>query len=453
MRPIPSQRCVLLSGLLLPLGLLCAASPDWAWLLLAGVAALALVLLALLDLYVSANELADLRIEAEPVTRLARGNPGKVSLHLHCEQNAPSVLTIGLPLPVEFIQEMDMQSIALVGDGATHWVVEWQVTARSRGVYACPAVYAEVPSVLGLFQVRCAYPSSAQIRVYPNLRRERSQLANLFLNRGNIGIHAQRMVGQGREYEQLREYCAGDSMLDIHWKASAKRGELVTKTYQVERTQEIYLVIDHSRLSGRRSASDTCSVDDEYAETVLERYVTAASVLGMAAEREGDLFGLVAFGQQVSRFVRASSGKQHGQTIQEALFDLRTERGPFDLDELFTFIRMRLRRRALVIFMTDLSDVAAADEFKRHVGVLAAQHYVLVNSIRREGVHPMYEGAQDIASSSISDQISGHLKWAGLRELQVELRAAGVEFSVLDDEKLSLELVNQYLAVKQRQVL
>ena len=451
MRPIPSQRCVLFAGLLLPLGLLGASSAEFAWLLPVGVAGL--VVLALVDLYISANELEHLKIEAEPVTRLARGNPGKITLHLQCDGDAPSVVALGLPLPVEFIQEMDTQTIALTGEGAKHWVVEWEVTARSRGVYTCPAVYAEVPSVLGLFQVRRCYPSTAELRVYPNLRRERSQLANLFLNRGNVGAHAQRMVGQGREYEQLREYSAGDSMLDVHWKASAKRGELVTKTYQVERTQEIYLVIDHSRLSGRRSANDTCSVDDEYAETILERYVTAASVLGMAADREGDHFGLVAFGQQVSRFVRASSGKQHGQVIQDALFDLKAERGPFDLDELFTFIRTRLRRRALVIFMTDLSDVAAADEFKRHVGMLASQHYVLVNSIRREGVHPMYGGPKEVEDSSLSGQISGHLRWDGLRQLQVELRAAGVEFSVLDDEKLSLDLVNQYLAVKQRQVL
>lgn len=451
MRPSPSSRFVLLAGLLLPLGLLSAALPELAWLLPVGIAGL--VLLGVMDLSFSSQVLANLRIEAEPVTRLARENPGKILLHLRCDEQAPSMVTLGLPLPVEFVQELDTQSVALTGEGAKHWVVEWEVTARSRGVTICPAIYAEVPSVLGLFKVRRCYPSTAELRVYPNLRRERSQLANLFLNRGNIGVHAQRMVGQGREYEQLREYCTGDSMLDIHWKASAKRGELVTKTYQVERTQEIYLVIDHSRLSGRRSTRDACSVDDEYAETILERYVTAASVLGMAADREGDLFGLVAFGQQVSRFVRASSGKQHGQVIQDALFDLKAEPGPFDLDELFTFIRMRLRRRALVIFMTDLSDAAAADEFKRHIGVLASQHYVLVNSIRREGVHPMYEAPEGIEASSLSDQISGHLRWDGLRQLQVELRAAGVEFSVLDDEKLSLELVNQYLAVKQRQVL
>ena len=451
MRPIPSKLFVLLAGLLLPLGLLGSVAPQLDWVIFPGIGVLAL--LALIDLHLSSHVLENLRIEVEPITRFTREHPGKIQLHLYHETPNSKTVTLGLPLPVEFAQEKDIQKVALKGDKAKHWVVEWKATARARGVYRCPPVYAEVASSLGLFQMRRRYPTTAEMRVYPNLRRERSQLANLFLNRGDIGAHVQRMVGQGREYEQLREYNTGDSMLDIHWKASAKRGELVTKTYQVERTQEIYLVIDHSRLSGLRSMSDQENTDNEYAETVLERYVTAASVLGMIADRQGDLFGLVAFGKRVSRFVRASSGKQHGQVIQEALFDLKTERTSFDLNELFTFIRMRLRRRALIIFMTDLSDAATADEFEQHISMLASQHYLLVNSIRRKGVHPMYATNQDESEPSISDQIAGHLRWSGLQELKVKLRALGAEFSVLDNENLSFQLVNQYFAVKQRQVL
>lgn len=448
MRPVPSQRSLFLAAVILPLGLLGAASVEWVWLVPAGI--IGFMVLGVLDLYLSSRLFEGLRVEIDPITRLARDNEGTLTTHIRADEFAPEVITLGLPLPVEFIQEKDTQMVTLRGDGVKHWIVTWPLTARARGVYVCPYVYAELPSVLKLFTVRRRFLSTAEIRVYPNLRRERRQLANLFLNRGSLGVHTQRMVGQGREFEQLREYCSGDSMLDVHWKASAKRGSLVTKTYQVERTQEIYLVIDHSRLSGRRSTREDAAVDDAYAETILERYVTAASVLGMVAEREGDLFGMVAFGQRVSRFVRASSGKQHGQIIQDALFDLKTENGPFDLDELFTFIRLRLRRRALVVFLTDLSDAAAAEEFAKHVGVLSSQHYVLVNSIRREGVQALYA---EPSCNPISEQIAGHMRWGGLRQLQVKLRAAGVEFSVLDDEKLSVDLVNQYLSVKQRQLL
>lgn len=450
MHPAPSKRLLLFIGMLMPIGLLVAAKVELSWLLVIGF--MAIVVAGVVDLFISVSRLANVTIDAEPLTRLARDIEGKLVVHVRCDQNPPKQITLGLPLSVEFIQFEETQRLELTGDDATHWTIIWTLTAQVRGVFQCPSVYCEVPSVLGLFNVRRSYQVNAEIRVYPNMRRERRQLANLFLNRGNIGIHAQRMVGQGREYEQLREYSYGDSMLDIHWKASAKRGELVTKTYQVERTQEIYLIIDHSRLSGVRTTRQDDKDKTDYAETFLERYVTAASILSMVAEREGDLFGMVAFGKQVSRFVRASGGKHHGQVIQNALFDLKTEGGPFDLDELFTFLRLRLRRRALLIFLTDLSDAAAAEEFKQRIGMVAGNHYVLVNSIRREGVHPIY--AQDSGKGiSLSDEIAGHIRWEGLRELQSMLRAEGVEFSVLDDEKMSVELVNQYLSVKQRQVL
>lgn len=451
MRLVPSQRALFCTGLLMPLSLLALVYPGL-WVVPLGYAAVLLVI-AVVDMGGSSGRFGTLRIEPEPVTRLARATEGRLTLHLRCDGEPPSPLTLGLPLPVEFEQRESTQQVALGGDGATHWNVSWELTGRARGIFRCPDVCAETPSRFGLFLIRRRFCSNAEIRVYANLRRERRQLANLFLNRGQIGAHAQRMVGQGREYEQLREYSAGDSMTDLHWKASAKRGELVTKTYQVERTQEIYLIIDHSRLSGLRATREDRDIDDDYAETVLERYVTAASVLGMVAEREGDHFGLVAFGKRVSRFVRASSGKQHGQMIQDALFDLKTERGPFDLDELFTFLRLRLRRRALLIFLTDLSEAAVAEEFRKHVRMVASQHVVTVHSIRRKGVHAMYSAPEDDTPSAIPEAIAGHLRWAGLRALQAELRVQGVEFSVIDDEKLSVDLVNQYLALKQRQVL
>lgn len=448
MRPAPSHRLLLLVGLLMPLGLLVAFGVVASGILLVG--GFVIVVLGLVDLFGSSKRLADLQIEPEPLTRLARDVEGKIVIHLTSEEAAPKVLTVGLPLPLEFSQEEEVQRIALAGEDANKWTLVWAVTAHNRGVFSLPDVFVETPSRLGLFSIRRRYPLDGEVRVYPNLRRERRQMANLFLNRGAIGIHAQRVVGQGREYEQLREYSAGDSMLDIHWKASAKRGELVTKTYQIERTQEIYLIVDHSRLSGTPTSSS--AEEGGVPESFLERYVTAASILSMVAEREGDLFGLVAFGKQVSRFVRANGGKQHSQVVQNALFDLKTENGPFDLDELFTFLRLRLRRRALLIFLTDLSDAAAAEEFYNHVGMVAAHHYVIVNTIRREGVHPVY-GQEITKDHSLSDEIAGHVKWEGLRQLQLKLRTEGVEFSILDDEKLSLEIVNQYLSVKQRQAL
>src|SRR5439155_5760719 len=99
--------------------------------------------------------------------------------------------------------------------------------------------------------MRKSVPTQSEIRVYPNLLRERRDLAALFLHRGAFGLHAERQVGKGREFEKLREYVPGDGYDEIHWKATAKRGRPITKVFQIERTQEVYVVIDASRLSAR----------------------------------------------------------------------------------------------------------------------------------------------------------------------------------------------------------
>src|SRR5262249_57242960 len=120
-------------------------------------------------------------------------------------------------------------------------------------------------------------PVQAEVRVYPNLIAERKKLAALFLNRGPLGLHARRQVGKGRDFEKLREYVPGDSFDEIHWKATARRAKPITKVFQIERTQEVYVVLDASRLSSRNTKSGT---------SILERQITAALILGLATEQQ-----------------------------------------------------------------------------------------------------------------------------------------------------------------------
>ena len=147
-------------------------------------------------------------------------------------------------------------------------------------------------------------------------------LSALFLNRGTVGGHARRQVGKGREFEQLREYAPGDDYTDIFWKGTARRGFPMTKTFQIERTQEVYVVIDHSRLSGREIRVPVPTLPGVLHEqefhaggeftitTQLEKYLQAALVLGSVAERQADLFGLITFSDQVDHFVRSKNGRQ-----------------------------------------------------------------------------------------------------------------------------------------------
>jgi uncharacterized protein (DUF58 family) len=356
-------------------------------------------------------------------------------------------LRVALALPREI--QTGHEEIDTILPAHSEWSrLTWTCTPLRRGNYQLDAAFVESGSPLGFWSVRKTIPVQSEIRVYPNLLNERKNLAALFLNRGAFGVHAQRQLGQGRDFEKLREYVPGDGYDEIHWKATARRGRPVTKVFQIERTQEVYVIVDASRLSARTPARDAAP-----GTSTLERFVTAALVLGLAAEAQGDLFGLLTFTDRVEKFVRARNGQAHYSACRDALYTLQPKIVTPDFDELCMFIRLRLRRRALLVFLTALDDPALAENFARNLDSLRRQHLVLVNMLQPPGVHPLFTSPDITGLDDLYQQLGGHLRWQNLRELQKVLRRRGVQFSLLDNERLSAELVSQYLSVKQRQLL
>lgn len=441
--PAPSYRFILCAALLAPLTLLAVVSHEL-WVIVLLVYTLLLVV-ATMDYFASKTALDSISIACNSPLRISKDSAGTIEVIIKSEGPGPQHIDFGLPLPQAFENEDEIKH-AILTPQKNSWSLAWTCRATKRGIYPIHTLYSACLSNFGLWTLRKALPLQLEIRVYPNLRRDQNQLANLFLNRGLTGLHHQRMVGKGREYDRLRDYTAGDSMLDLHWKASAKRNTLVTKTYQVERTQEIYVLIDHARLSSR--------LLDNQSDTVLERFVTAASVLGLAADRTGDLFGLVTFSHHVNQFVRASSGRNHLQAIQDAIFGLNSAPVPPDFDELLTFLRTRLRRRALLIILTDLSDPAVADAFCQRIPLITRQHHVLVNMLQEPNVAPLFDPDNPVnTNQDVYQHLAGHLRWKDLRERQLTLRRMGVDLKLIQQERLSVDIVNQYIAVKQKQIL
>jgi len=187
--------------------------------------------------------------------------------------------------------------------------------------------------------------------------------------------------------------------------------------------------------------------------SVMERFVTAALVLGLAAEQQGDLFGLLTFSDKVEKFVRAKNGHAHYSACRDALYTLQPKIVTPDFDELCAFIRLRLRRRALLVFLTALDDPALAESFVRNIELIRRQHIVLVNMVQPPGVNPLFDSPNVAEVDDLYRHLGGHLQWQKLRELQKVLQRRGVRFSLLDNERLSAEIVAQYMDVKQRQLL
>ena len=449
---VPRNRLLFwVAAVVLPFSLLLVVEPAAAWL---SVGAIGLLLLfVLLDAVRARGGLSGTSLEAPPVARMSKDRAAKLSLRIRNQSQKAADLRLGLPLPPELQSDQDDAWIALP-DGTEWSRFDWSCRPLSRGNYRLDAAYLEAASSLGFWAIRKRVPLQCEIRVYPNLLTERRNLAALFLHRGAFGLHAQRQVGKGREFEQLRDYIPGDGFDEVHWKATAKRGKPVTKIFQIERTQEVYVVIDASRLSARRTEDGASRVEGRGpASSTLERFITAGLVLGLAAEQQGDLFGLLTFSDKVENFIRAKNGKAHYSSCRDALYTLEPRIVTPDFDELCTFLRLRLRRRALLVFLTSLDDSLLAESFVRNIELIRRQHLVLVNMLQPPGVAPLFTNPNIVSMDELYQHLGGHLLWQKLRELEKVLQRLGVRFSLLQNERLSAELISQYLSVKKRQLL
>jgi len=455
-RLVPENKLLIAVGLVfLPLSLIIMVRPGFtagAFIIVIG-----LSLLAIADALRASGQLEGLQVLLPEIVRLSMDRNGEFEVRIINDGALKKRIRIGLPFPPE-IETALKDRFAVLPAGAAESSLTWPCTGLRLGDYRIQTCYVEVPSHLGLWAMRTSMPAGIEIRVYPNLLRERKGLTSLFLNRG-FGIHAQRQVGKGREFEQLREYQHGDSYEDIHWKSTARRRQPITKVYQIERTQQIYVVVDSSRLSQRllkMNSNGHRSSTGHRKPTVapvIDRYISASLLMCMAAERQDDLFGLLTFNDKVNHFIAAKNGKNHFSTCRNALYRLKAKKVTPDFRELFTFISSRVRRRSLLIFLTHLDDPILAESFCSKIDLISRKHLVLVNMMRPLEARPVFS-SEDVSSvDDIYQALGGHMIWQGLRETEMILQRRGVGVAMLENENLCPELISQYLALKRRQIL
>jgi uncharacterized protein (DUF58 family) len=438
MNIVPTNRLLLLiAGALLPCGLMAAAAPEWVTAL--SIVALVTFVFAGMDAFVSRNRLSGVSVRLPSVLRFVKDRPSSLPVEIERTGKTNS-LRIGLVLPPGLAAEEETRTT--LDGNAGRFVTSWSAHPVERGTHHVTKAVVETTSAAGLWDIREHKQLNSEIRVFPNLLADKKTAAPLLLARTS-GVHSFRQIGKGREFEKLREYIAGDTSNDIHWRATARHGRPVTKVFQVERTQEVYAVLDCSRLSGRM-------IDREPA---LERYLTAALLLGLAVQKDGDRFGVIAFDDRVQTIIRAGAGRAHFGACRDALFGVKPKRVSPDFRELSQFIRTRLRRRSLLMILTDLDDAAIAEDFEANLSIVRRTHLVTASMIQPRGVAPIFSGEPVTNCDKIFDRLAGHLRWHTLEQTRRRLSIQGVSLNLLRPDNAAADLVARYRQVKSRQLL
>lgn len=453
---VPNNRLLFWTGLiLLPFSALASAVPS-VFFIAVGVI-VGLIIISATDALAGAGRGRNVSVGLDDVVRMSKGRKTDIEIRIANIDFPARAIKIGLPLPHEIYSPVREVATGLDRE-ATDAVVSWPCKGLQHGYFALDRIYLEFASPLGLWACRRVIEAKTEIRVYPNLVTGQDKLAALMMNK-KTGIHSRPHIGKGRDFERLREYVPGDNYEDIYWKATAKHRFPISKVFQIERSQDIYIVIDYSRLSARATGKKSGTEEPgpahegEVEESILDRYVTAALMTGISAEKHGDMYGVITFADKVRGIVRAKSGKAHYNACRDMLYTLQPENVTPDFSDIFTFICTRLRKRALLIFLTNLDDAVLSREFIRNINVVSRRHLVMVSMMRPMRGNPIFSSPDAMSVDDIYENFGGHFLWKYLTETGKRLKKYGIGFSLLDNETMFSQLVSQYLNIKQRQIL
>ena len=171
--------------------------------------------------------------------------------------------------------------------------------------------------------------------------------------------------GRGVEFAEVRPYLVGDDVRTIDWNVSARTGEPYVKLFEEEREQTLVLVVD---VSGSEDFGS-----GETAKRDLAAEVCA--VLGFSALVTGDRVGLVLFTDAVERFVAPQKGKRHVLRVLRDLFAHAPKRRGTDVAAALDHVLRVVRRRAIVVLVSDfLVDDAQAEPVARALRRAARRH-------------------------------------------------------------------------------
>src|SRR6201988_376050 len=429
------------------------------------------VLATLVDLLLGLGKYRQLEFQIPAVNRVTAGRDFELDLKLNGTGLRGGAIRLVLDLPPT-VSPAQSHIPLRIKPGIENLSIPVKAVAEYRGTYPINRLFFDWISPARLWVFREERPLRSELRVYPDLALEGRKIAH-FLDRGGVGVHRQRQIGRGREFEKLREYEPGDSYDSIHWKAAAKRHKPITKVFQVEKSQEVYIAIDSSRLSSRSlsfsyssstvvqpSAHDAKHTQSHggagappYRSTILESFIAATLLAGATAERQGDLFGLITFSDKVDQMARARSGSLHFYHCRDLLINLQAMLVAPDFEDIAATLLNRLTKRSLVIFLTSLDDSVTGENFLLAARFLARRHLVMAIMLLPPDAQPLFSAPGVENTDQIYENIAGHLRWAKLQELRKQLLHSGVLFHLAPGQNFTLTVISEYLATKRRQLL
>lgn len=289
---------------------------------------------------------------------------------------------------------------------------------------------------LGLAARQRALPAPGRLRVLPPFTSRKHLPSRLARLRELDGKAAVQVRGQGTEFDSLRDYVDGDDVRSIDWRATARRQQVVVRTWRPERDRRVLIVLDTSRTSAARIGD----------APRLDAAMDAALLLAALASRAGDRVDLLAADRRVRARVEGVTGGGLLPALVEAMAPLDADLVEADWTVVVGAVRQRLTQRALVVLLTPLEAAAIEEGLLPVVQQLTRHHQVVLASVADPQVAEQAAARGD--AYAVFGAAAAQRSQLDRLAVTAELTRAGVDVLDAPPESLPPALADHYLALK-----
>jgi uncharacterized protein (DUF58 family) len=378
-----------------------------------------------------------LRVQRRVQPILRQSQPFTVELTLLNQGDRPGMFQIVDSPPIDFASTEHAFSIPLKPRKETAHT--YSLKSYRRGNFAFGSIYYRITGPLGLMQHQGKIDLPQAVQVLPDMSGEGSRDLQLVLaGAAQAGRRKSARRGEGSEFESLREHLRDDDFRHIDWKASAKRGKLISRQYETERDQRLMILLDTGRLMSPKIGS--------YRK--LDYAINACVHLAQVALHKGDLVGYAIFNDELLAFAEPQKGQAQMSHFVRNLTALQATRHESDYAALFHQVMRSCSRRTLIVCFTDLFDSHSANTLlqaalplmPRHLPVIVTVSNSEILAVTKKAPTNEFEVYRHVAASEI---------WNDYQRTLRGLRSRGVTTVSVPAQELSTAAINEYLRIKE----
>lgn len=365
----------------------------------------------------------------------------KVSITIQNRSVHKLYLKIIDEMPYQF-KERDF-SMPLEITGPATQTISYDLVPQIRGEYDFGNLHVFVKTRIGLAAKKETTVCGRQIIVYPSVvQMGRQELAALNHPAFIQGANKNRKMGQSYEFDQVKVYQQGDDTRNINWKASSAASELMVNYYEDERSQQIYSLIDKSRVMKMPFEG----------MTLLDYAINSTLAFSNIVLKKQDKAGVIIFSKNVSTILKANKGALHLKKIMYGLYKEKYDYSEADYEALYTTIRKNIPNRSLLFLYTNFESIYALERNIRALRLINKYHLLVVvffeNSELDHYSKTEAESLLDIYQLTIARKFV-----LEKNQIYKELQKHGILAIKCNHENLSTLTINKYLDLKNNGVI